>query len=131
MTQPTTPAKACEACREPIAPSDAFGTMHRACIDRLLAPQRRRSQSGASMIEYAMLLAFVAVIAIIGVRAVGPATANLFDVDRLDLGPVATEVLGTTVERDTTIGTGVTVERPPAACLVAAGRGGTRPICPR
>lgn len=80
---------------------------------------RRRDQRGASLLEYMMLLAFVAVIGIIGLRALGPAAAGLFDVDRLDLGPVATEVLGVTVER---------YELPPVACQ--DGTGTPAPICP-
>lgn len=89
---------------------------------------KKDTEAGASLVEYVMLLAFVAVIGIIGLRAVGPAAAGLFDVDRLDLGPVATEVLGATVERDVTIGTAVILERPPVACQ--DGAGSPAPICP-
>lgn len=41
MNQPTTPPLACEACDEPITPAAALGRFHTACIERLLARQRR------------------------------------------------------------------------------------------
>lgn len=90
---------------------------------------KKDTEAGASLVEYVMLLAFVAVIGIIGLRAVGPAAAGLFDVDRLDLGPVATEVLGVTVERENVIiATAAVLERPPVACQ--DGTGSPAPICP-
>lgn len=92
---------------------------------------RRRDQAGASLLEYLMLLSFVAVIGIIGLRTVGPVAAGLFDTERLGLGATPpAEVLGVTVERDVTIGTAVTIERPPAACIAGPGRGGAHPVCP-
>lgn len=92
----------------------------------------KSTESGASLVEYMMLLAFVAVIGIIGVRTVGPMAVGLFDVERLGLGTTtpAAEVLGVTVERDVTIGTAATIVRPLAACVATAGRGGSTPICP-
>lgn len=92
---------------------------------------RREDQRGASLLEYLMLLSFVAVIGIIGVRAIGPVAAGLFSVEQLGLGSTTppAEVLGMSVERDVTIGTAITVERPQSACLPAAGAP-VRPTCP-
>lgn len=63
-----------------------------------------RSETGASLVEYVMLLAFVAVIGLVGVRAVGAAVPGLFDSSRLGFAPttsttVRTEVLGATLTR--------------------------------
>ena len=114
-TSPTDPrSRPCKACSEPVEDGYDF---HDHCVRRLL--DRQRHQRGASMVEYVMLLAFVAVIGIIGLRAVGPRAAAMFDVDRLDLGPVATEVMGVSV---------VQLEIPPVACQ--DGSGSPAPICP-
>lgn len=104
MTQPI-PRPACEACSEPTSLGDTIGRFHLACVERLLASQRRRwarSENGASLIEYVMLLALVAVFAIVGARAVGAMVPNLFDSERLGLAetaPAPVEVLGITLER--------------------------------
>ena len=36
MKKSTETGTACEACREPIGLKDAFGLMHRTCVERLL-----------------------------------------------------------------------------------------------
>lgn len=94
---------------------------------------RKSTESGASLVEYLMLMAFVAVIGIIGVRTVGPVAAGLFSVDQLVAGTTEqpAEVLGVTVERDdVTIATAAVLERPEPACRPAGGAP-VRPVCPK
>jgi len=40
--------------------------------------QRARTERGASMVEYALLVGLIAVVAVVGLIALGPAIANLF-----------------------------------------------------
>ena len=74
------------------------------------------------MVEYMMLLAFVAVIGIIGVRAVGPAAAGMFDGITGGFEPATaeaapTEVLGVTLNRPTRFSTSASGCPQPGAVL--------------
>jgi pilus assembly protein Flp/PilA len=39
---------------------------------------RARSERGASMVEYALLVGLIAIVAVVGLLALGPAIGNLF-----------------------------------------------------
>jgi Flp pilus assembly pilin Flp len=41
--------------------------------------QRARVERGASMVEYALLVGLIAVVAVVGLLVLGPAILNLFD----------------------------------------------------
>ena len=58
------------------------------------------NEAGGSMLEYMMVMAFVAVIAIIGLRTIGPAAAGMFDSVTGGFDPpAAIVVLGERYER--------------------------------
>jgi pilus assembly protein Flp/PilA len=40
--------------------------------------QRARTERGASMVEYALLVGLIAIVAVVGLIALGPAIRNLF-----------------------------------------------------
>ena len=53
---------------------------------------RIRNEAGASLVEYALLIALVAIISVAGVRRFGLSTADTY------------EVMGSTMETETTLG---------------------------
>jgi pilus assembly protein Flp/PilA len=44
----------------------------------VVQPRRARSERGASMVEYALLVGLIAIVVVIALLALGPAIANLF-----------------------------------------------------
>jgi pilus assembly protein Flp/PilA len=51
----------------------------RTVLDRMARPLMAEDESGASLVEYGLLLALVAVVAIVGLRVLGIDINNLFN----------------------------------------------------